>query len=87
MERLTATYHFEEDEKLLQEMKEEFYKCAPAVKYIRSLGIPDDLIDEEIVKIYDLVKDLKYCKNCPGINASPKTLSLNGLLERYSMRS
>ena len=68
MERLTAIYHFEEDEKLLQEMKTAYYKCQAAVKYIRSLGIPDELAEQEIVKIYDLVKDLNYCKNCPGFN-------------------
>ena len=72
MERLIPTYRFEEDEKLLKEMKEAYLSCPAAVKYIRSLKIPDDLIDQEIVKINDMVMDLNYCKKCPGINACSK---------------
>ena len=72
MERLVATYHFEEDERLLRQMKEEFLACPAAVKYIRSLHIPEELIDEEIVKIYDFVCDLNTCRKCPGINNCPK---------------
>ena len=53
-------------------MKEEFLACPSAVKYIRSLHIPEELIDEEIVKIYDFVCDLKFCKKCPGVNACNK---------------
>ena len=73
MERLIPTYHFEEDEKLLRQMKEEYLACPAAVKYIRSLGIPEDLIDQEIVKIYDMVSDLNYCKKCPGFDKCAKT--------------
>ena len=67
MERLTPTFRFEEDELLLKQMKEEFYACPAAVKYIRSLHVPEELIDEEIVKIYDFVQDLNFCKKCPGV--------------------
>ena len=72
MERLIPTYHFEEDERLLKQMKDEFLACPAAVKYIRSLHIPQEKIDEEIVKIYDFVCDLNTCKKCPGINNCQK---------------
>lgn len=72
MERLTAIYHFEEDERLLKEMLEAYYNCPAAVKYINSLKIPQELIEQEIVKIYDLVQDLNYCKKCPGIDKCAK---------------
>ena len=72
MERLTTNYHFEEDKKLLEEMKNTFLACPAAVKYIHSLKIPEEKIDEEIVKIYDFVTDLNYCKKCPGIDKCAK---------------
>ena len=73
MERLTPNYHFEEDQKLLQEMKDAFLACPSAVRYIRSLKIPDELVDQEIVKIYDFVSDLNFCKKCPGVGACNKS--------------
>ena len=72
MERLTATYHFNDDDKLLKKMKEEFLACPAAVRYIRSLHIPEEKIDDEIVKIYDLVSDLNFCKKCPGVEKCNK---------------
>lgn len=68
MERLTQNFHFDEDEKLLQDMKEEVYKNQAAIKYLRQNKVPDEIIEKEIVKIYDFVSDLNFCKTCPGIN-------------------
>lgn len=73
MERLTPNYLFEEDQQLLKEMLTAYYNCPAAVKYIKSLNIPDDLAEQEIVKIYDLVQDLNYCKKCPGFNNCQKS--------------
>ena len=54
------------------EYKAKFLKCRQAVKYVNDLGIPEDKIDEAIVKINDFVDDLNYCQNCPGIKACQK---------------
>ena len=72
MERLIPNYHFDEDEKALKAMKEAFLDCPAAVKAIRALKIPEDKIDQEIVKIYDFVSDINFCKKCPGVNACNK---------------
>ena len=72
MERIAQNYHFNEDKRLLAKMKEEFFDCPAAVKYIRSLNIPDNVIEQEIVKIYDLVCDIKICRNCPGVDNCSK---------------
>lgn len=73
MERLVPSFHFDEDQQLLKQMKEEYLACPAAVKYIRSLHIPDEQVEEEIVKIYDFVCDIKTCAKCPGINNCPKS--------------
>ena len=72
MERLTVNYHFEEDEKALREMKEAFLACPAAVKAIRALKVPEEIIDQDIVKIYDFVSDINFCKKCPGVMACNK---------------
>lgn len=73
MERLTTDIIFEEDQSLLQEMKQNLLSCPSALKYIRSLGIPEDKIDEYIVKINDFVMDTQFCKKCPGLNRCNKS--------------
>lgn len=72
MIRLRPNYHFEEDQKLLDEMRYAYHNCPAAVKYIKSLKIPEDKVEEEIVKIYDFVNDLNVCKRCPGMSLCNK---------------
>ena len=60
------------DEASMKMMKEAYLNCPQAIKYVKELGIPDDKIDDNILKIYDLVKDLEYCRNCPGIEQCQK---------------
>ena len=72
MERLIQNYHFDEDQKLLQEMKETIYSNPAAMKYLRQNKISDEVIENEIVKIYDFVSDLNFCKKCPGLSACNK---------------
>lgn len=67
MERLRVNSHFEEDENLLKKMRADYHNCPAAIKYIKSLKIPEDKVEEDIVKIYDFVSDLNFCKKCPGV--------------------
>lgn len=72
MVRLKTASHFKQDEKLLKQMKSDFLACPAAVKYIKSLKLSEEEIDENIVKINELVSDINYCKNCPGVNNCQK---------------
>ena len=72
MERLKANFLFEENKELIAKLKQEYLMCPQAIKYVNSLKIPENVVDEEIVKIYDFVTDLKVCKNCPGLSSCPK---------------
>ena len=72
MERLTQSFHFEEDQKLLEEMKTVVYSNPAVIKYLHQNKVPDEVIDREIVKIYDFASDLSFCKKCPGITLCNK---------------
>lgn len=72
MEKLKVNYSVESDEALLEEMKKAFAACPAAVKYCNELKIPPDKIDENIVKIFDFVSDINYCKKCPGVKKCAK---------------
>ncbi|MCR5505377.1 MAG: ATP-binding protein [Bacilli bacterium] len=72
MEKLRITNDYENDEALLEKMKEAYRNCPTAIKYCRDNGIPEKVIDEEITKVYDFVSDLNYCKNCPGVKKCAK---------------
>lgn len=67
MERLNQNFHFEEDAKLLEEIKQVVYSSPAVIKYLHQNKIPDEVIEREIVKIYDFASDLNFCKKCPGI--------------------
>ena len=73
MLRLKPSSHFEEDKALIEQMIAEYRNCPQAVRYIKSLKIPEDKVEEEIAKIYDFVSDINTCKKCPGINNCPKS--------------
>jgi len=72
MEKLRLNITVDTDEELLEEMKKAFDNCPQAVKYCNDLGIPREKIDENIVKIFDFVSDINYCKKCPGIKKCGK---------------
>ena len=67
MEKLKVNMVIESDEELRQEMKKAYEACPAAIKYCNDLGIPSEKIDENIVKIFDFVCDINYCKKCPGV--------------------
>ena len=61
-----------DDEEALRQMKEAYLNCPKAIKFLKSLNVPDPIIEQNIVKVYDLVKDLNYCSKCPGIQNCKK---------------
>ena len=72
MEKLKIDEMYQSDEKLLDMMREAYRNCPTAVKYCKDNGIPENVIDDEITKVYDFVRDLNYCKNCPGVKKCAK---------------
>ena len=60
------------DETLIQQMKEALHSCPGALKFLRDQGMTDEIIDENITKIYDFVRDVNYCRKCPGIKKCKK---------------
>ena len=65
--------NYDADEKLLEDMKKAYMACPQAIKYCNELGIPADKVEENIVKIYDLVRDINYCSKCPGVKKCAKS--------------
>ena len=60
------------DDTLIQQMKEALYACPSALKFLREQGMTDEVMDENITKIYDFVRDINYCRKCPGIKNCKK---------------
>ena len=60
------------DDSLIQQMKEALYACPAAIKYCKELGMTQEIMEENIVKIYDFVRDINYCRNCPGLKKCDK---------------
>lgn len=73
MERLKINnYDITTDDSLMDQMKEALYACPKAVKYCKSLGMSQEIMEDNIVKIYDFVRDINYCDKCPGIKKCTK---------------
>lgn len=72
MEKLKVNFEVKEDEDILSQMKKEFHECPAAVKYCNEIGIPEELIDDNITKIFDFVCDINYCRRCPGVKECKK---------------
>ena len=60
------------DDNLIQQMKEALYACPAVVKFCRDQGMTDEIMEENITKIYDFVRDVNYCRKCPGIKKCKK---------------
>lgn len=72
MEKLKVNMVVDEDQEILNKMKEAYLGCPTAMKYVQELGIPEDKVDSNITKIYDFVSDINYCRHCPGIDKCKK---------------
>ncbi len=73
MEKLKVKMKVESDNDILEDMKKAYAACPAAVKYCNDLKIPAEKIDENIVKIFDFVSDINYCKKCPGVKKCAKS--------------
>ena len=90
MEKLKVNLDYASDDSILKEMRKAYDNCPSAVKFCRDNGIPDEVIDNDITKVYDFVSDLNYCRNCPGVKKCNKNNPLlctrivytSGILER-----
>lgn len=90
MERMTANSLFKDNDKVIKQMKANYYACPAAVKFIKSLNIPDEVVEEQIIKINDLVCDINTCRHCPGVEkcekATPRLVTRivyeDGMVER-----
>ena len=73
MEKLKIkNLNVQSDDTLIQQMKEALYACPSALKFCKELGMTDEVIDRNITKIYDFVRDVNYCRKCPGIKKCKK---------------
>ena len=78
------------DSSTIKEMEDEVFTNLKALKYLRSLGLNDELIKDNITRIYDFALDMKNCKNCKGLsscNKNPKYIVSsvsykNGVVDR-----
>ena len=62
----------ESDEALIQQMIEALYACPGVVKFCKSQGMSEKVMEDNITKIYDFVRDVNYCRKCPGIKECKK---------------
>lgn len=60
------------DETLIQQMKEALYACPAALKFCKEQGMSEQVMEDNITKIYDFVRDVNYCRKCPGIKHCKK---------------
>ena len=60
------------DDSLIQQMKEALNACPAAIKYCKDIGMSEKEMEDNIIKIYDFVRDINYCRNCPGLKKCNK---------------
>ena len=72
MEKLKIDITIPGDEELRQQMLEAYKKCPQVIKYCNDLKIPPEVVEDNIVKVYDMVSDVNYCSKCPGVNKCAK---------------
>ncbi len=72
MQRVRVNQNIEIDEATVKEMEAAVFDNLKALKYLRTLGLSDQMIKDNITKIYDFAVDMQNCKNCPGLNKCNK---------------
>ena len=73
MERLKINnYKITAEDSLVEQMKESLHTCPKAMKYCKSIGMSEEDMDDNIIKIYDFVRDCNYCDKCPGLKKCTK---------------
>ncbi|MCB9498174.1 MAG: ATP-binding protein [Erysipelotrichaceae bacterium] len=90
MEKLKVNMVVDEDQQILEQMKTAYENCPAAIRFLNELGVPEEVINRNLPKIFDFVSDINYCKKCPGAKACQKDRPLlvtkisyhNGYLDR-----
>ena len=73
MEKLKiGDFKIENDDSLIQQMRDSLANRPNIVKFCRQLGMTDEVINDNIIKIYDYVRDVNYCSKCPGLKKCAK---------------
>lgn len=74
MEKLNIDKYkiIDNDDQLIEQMKAALYACPLAIKHCKSLGMTQEVMENNIVKIYDFVRDINYCRKCPGLKKCTK---------------
>lgn len=90
MERFKTNQDLTLDASTLKEMEDVVFSNLKTLKYLRELGLSDEMIRNNITKIYDFAVDMNNCKDCKGLkycNKEPKHLVnsvtyKNGIVDR-----
>ena len=64
--------NIQSDDSLIQQMKEALYACPSVVKFCKDQGMTEEVMEQNITKIYDFVRDVNYCRKCPGLKQCKK---------------
>ncbi len=67
MEKIKVDFKVNEETSFNKKMKEEVLSSTKIKKYLLTNQIPESVIDDNLVKVYETMKDLEYCSKCPGI--------------------
>ncbi len=72
MERFKVKNEIIIDKSTVKEMEDEVFSNLKALKYLKTLGMSDEVIKDNISKIYDFAVDMKNCKDCKGLSSCNK---------------
>lgn len=90
MEKINVNLNIESSQQELEKMYDEVVNSPIGMQELKKMGIIEEKIKDNIVKIYDFVKDIEYCSSCPGVKKCKKNNPLlctkltyfNGFVER-----
>ena len=60
------------DDSLIQQMKEALYACPAAVKFCKEQGMSKQVMEDNITKIYDFVRDVNFVSIIKGVQIGVK---------------
>lgn len=73
MEKLKmGDFKIDSDDSIIRQMKEALYACPNVLKLCKQMGMTDQVIDDNVIKIYEYVRDVNYCRKCPGLKMCKK---------------
>lgn len=60
------------DDALIQQMKQSLADSPSIIKFCKDIGMDEKVMNENIIKINDLIRDNNYCRKCPGLQKCKK---------------